>query len=73
MTEAQKIMHEFYKVSLGKKVTFDVDRVAVAAALSKLVELFKYNHFHLDGDHGIDVVNVKDINTVIQQLETPNE
>lgn len=67
MTNAQKIMHQFYKVSLGKKVTFDVDRLAVAAALRELINQFAY------GANGDSVVNTKDIKTIIQQLETPNE
>jgi hypothetical protein len=72
MNDSQKILQEFYRVALSKDATFKTDRLAIAAALRKLTELFRYNHFHLDGDHGIDVVNVKDIDTVIKQLENPN-
>jgi hypothetical protein len=73
MNDSQKILQEFYRVSLSKNATFKSDRLALAAAFCKLTELVRYNHFHLDGDHGIDVVNVKDIDTVIQQLENSNE
>lgn len=73
MNDSQKILQEFYRVALSKDATFKTDRLAIAAALRKLTELFRYNHFHLDGDHGIDVVNVKDIDNVIQQLENNNE
>lgn len=41
----------------------------VAALLKELVRQYAYNHLHIDGDHGLDVINVKDILKVIKELE----
>jgi hypothetical protein len=41
----------------------------VAAALRELVNQCAYTNFHIDGDHGLDVVNVKDIMSIIDELE----
>ncbi len=41
----------------------------VAAALRELVNQCAYTNFHIDGDHGLDVVNVKDIMGIIDELE----
>lgn len=73
MNDSQKILQEFYRISLSKDSTFKSDRLALAAAFRKLTELFQYTHFHLDNDQEIYVVNVDDIDTVIQQLENNNE
>jgi hypothetical protein len=39
------------------------------AVLRTLIEELGYNNFNIDGDHGINVVNVKDILEIIQILE----
>jgi hypothetical protein len=39
------------------------------AVLRTLAEELGYNNFNIDGDHGINVVNVKDILEIIQILE----
>jgi hypothetical protein len=39
------------------------------AVLRTLVEELGYNNFNIDGDHGIGVVNIKDILEIIQILE----
>ncbi len=41
----------------------------VAALLKELVNQCAYTNFHIDGDHGLDVVNVKDIMSIIDELE----
>ncbi len=41
----------------------------VAAVLRELVNQCAYTNFHIDGDHGLDVVNVKDIMSIIDELE----
>jgi hypothetical protein len=45
-------------------------KVVLAATLRELVKQYAYNNFHIDGDHGIDVVNVKDILELIDELDT---
>jgi hypothetical protein len=39
------------------------------AVLRTLVEELGYNNYHIDGDHGIGVVNVKDILKLADELE----
>ena len=39
------------------------------AVLRTLVEELGYDNYHIDGDHGIGVVNIKDILEIIQILE----
>ena len=39
------------------------------AVLKTLVEELGYDNFNIDGDHGIGVVNIKDILEIIQILE----
>jgi hypothetical protein len=71
MTEkAQKIVQAFddrYE-TIGP---FDEDwqELCIAATLRELVKQYAYNNFHIDGDHGIDVMNVKDILGLIDELE----
>jgi hypothetical protein len=40
-----------------------------AAVLRTLAEELGYNNFNIDGDHGIGVVNVKDILALADELE----
>jgi hypothetical protein len=44
-------------------------RRIVSIAYKKLIELCAYNNFNIDGDHGINVINVKDILSIIEELE----
>ena len=39
------------------------------AVLRTLVTELGYDNYHIDGDHGIGVVNIKDILEIIQILE----
>lgn len=40
--------------------------------LRELVNQCAYTHLHIDGDHGIGVMNVKDIMSIIDELEKIN-
>lgn len=42
----------------------------IAAALRFVVNAYSYTHLYVDGDHGLGVVNVKDINALIEELES---
>jgi len=44
----------------------------MVATLRELVNQCAYTHLHIDGDHGIGVVNVKDIIGIIDELEKLN-
>ena len=68
MTErAQKIVDATMELTLRPQ---QGDRARViAAALRELVNQCAYTNFHIDGDHGLDVVNVKDIMSIIDELE----
>jgi len=44
----------------------------MVATLRELVNQCAYTHLHIDGDHGIGVVNVKDIMSIIDELEKLN-
>jgi hypothetical protein len=39
------------------------------AVLRTLVEELGYDNYHIDGDHGIGVVNIKDILALADELE----
>jgi hypothetical protein len=47
----------------------DWQELCIAQTLRELIKQCSYNHFYLDGDHGIDVINVKDIMEIIEELE----
>jgi hypothetical protein len=42
----------------------------IAAALEFVIEEFSYSHPNVDGDHGLQVVNVKDILKLIDELRS---
>jgi hypothetical protein len=82
MTEtAQKIIAAAHRVSdggvpLGKLIREGkTDPMSArvnyeyAAVLRTLAEELGYNNFNIDGDHGINVVNVKDILKLVDELE----
>ena len=68
--DAQKLVDAFNEryETLGP---FDDNwqELCISATLRELINQCAYNHFHLDGDHGIDVINVKDIKKLIEELE----
>ena len=81
MTEtAQKIIAAARNVAegsptLGKLIREGKDHIQAkvfyeyAAVLRTLAEELGYNNFNIDGDHGINVVNVKDILKLVDELE----
>ena len=81
MTErAQKIIAAARNVAegnptLGKLIREGKDPMITktyyeyAAVLRTLAEELGYNNFNIDGDHGINVVNVKDILKLADELE----
>ena len=81
MTEtAQKIIAAARNVAegsptLGKLIREGRDPIQAkvfyeyAAVLRTLAEELGYNNFNIDGDHGINVVNVKDILKLVDELE----
>ena len=81
MTEtAQKIIASARNVAegsptLGKLIREGKDPMITktyyeyAAVLRTLAEELGYNNFNIDGDHGINVVNVKDILKLVDELE----
>ena len=64
--KTQKIIETFLR---EPKFSKRDEKGSFANALRELINQFAYNHFHLDGDHGIDVVNVRDIMSLIRELE----
>jgi hypothetical protein len=64
--KTQKIIETFLEEPRFSKRE---ELASFAKGLRELISQFSYNHFHLDGDHGIDVVNVRDILKVIEELE----
>ena len=81
MTEkAQKIIAAARNVAegsptLGKLIREGRDPIQAkvfyeyGAVLKTLVEELGYDNFNIDGDHGIGVVNIKDILEIIKVLE----
>ena len=47
-------------------------REIAAAALRTLAKQIGYNNYYLDGDHGLAVVNVRDILSIADELEAGN-
>lgn len=42
----------------------------IAAALEFVIDEFSHTHLYVDGDHGLGVVNVKDILKLIDELRS---
>lgn len=71
MTEkAQKIINAIEKVSWDwENMNQSHPHTIAVATLRELINQCSYNNFDIDGDHGINVVNVKDIMSIIEELE----
>jgi hypothetical protein len=68
MTEqTQKIYDAWGQEWLKQKKFYE--KPSLAAAFRELINQYGYNNFNIDGDHGLDVVNVRDILKVIEELE----
>ena len=70
---AQAVSDAYFRYALGKEPSFEVDRKALAAALRALAKQAGYNNYHVDGDHGLAVVNVRDILAIADELENTND
>jgi hypothetical protein len=53
----------------GPKFSKRDDKLALVRALKELINQYSYNHLHIDGDHGLDVINVRHILKLIKELE----
>ncbi len=69
MTERAQKIWEAFKAELIVEPTDDM-REALATALLKVISELGYTNYDIDGDHGIPVVNVKDLVKVIEELDT---
>ena len=70
MTERAKQLREVARQALySTPMTEECEIPIVVATLRELINQCAYNHFFVDGDHGCDVVNVKDIMSIIDELE----
>jgi len=79
--QTQELLNAAHRVSdggvpLGKLIREGHDdpmttrvRYEYAALLRELINLCGYDNYHVDGDHGIGVVNIKDILEIIKVLE----
>jgi hypothetical protein len=65
--KAQKIVEATMEHTLRPRKG-DRERV-IAAVLRSLIEQYGYDNYHVDGDHGLLVVNVRDILGIIEVLE----
>jgi hypothetical protein len=74
MTEkAQKIINAIEKVSWDwENMNQSHPHTIAVATLRELINQCSYNNFDIDGDHGINVVNVKDIMSIIEELGNGN-
>jgi hypothetical protein len=68
--QADKILQATMPYTLRPK-SGDRQRV-IAEALRELINQCGYDNFNIDGDHGIIVVNVRDILGIIEVLEEKN-
>jgi hypothetical protein len=78
--QTQELLNAAHRVSdggvpLGKLIREGKEpmsarvRYEYAAVLRSLIEQCGYDNYHVDGDHGLLVVNVKDILEIVKVLE----
>ena len=69
MTERAKQLREVARQALYSTPNDQECEVHIIVdTLRELVNQCAYTHLHIDGDHGIGVVNVKDIMSIIDEL-----
>jgi uncharacterized membrane protein YheB (UPF0754 family) len=68
MPDKQEKANQVLKTWLEVDTITDCVEEDVAIALKELVNQFGYTHPYLDGDHGLGVVNVSDINLVMEKF-----
>jgi hypothetical protein len=59
-----KLIREGHQDPMTTRVRYEY-----AALLRELINQCGYDNYHVDGDHGIGVVNIKDILSIIEVLE----
>jgi hypothetical protein len=64
----QKVVDRLYEFA-----DYGLDNTCILLFLDELIHQFGYTHLYLDGDHGIGVVNVKDIQKVMETIRELNE
>jgi pyridoxine 5'-phosphate synthase PdxJ len=65
-TKAQAVMEQFlWEPKFSKRD----EKLALIRALKEVVKQFGYTHLYVDGGHGLGVVNIRDIMSVIEELE----
>ena len=70
MTERAQQLREVARQALYRTpMTEECEVPIMVATLCELVNQCAYKNFSIDGDHGIFVVNVKDIMSIIDELE----
>lgn len=45
------------------------DKQLIVSIIRSLIEELGYDNFNLDGDHGMQVINVKDLLTLVNELK----
>lgn len=58
-----------YKDDWCKKAGWEIDKPTIITALKEVINQLGYTHLYVDGDHGLGVVNIRDIMSVIEELE----
>ncbi len=70
LSPVARAMYDAYnRIGFHNEPSFETDRKMLAAALRALVKKAGYDNHHVDGDHGLAVVNVRDILAVADELE----
>jgi UDP-N-acetyl-D-mannosaminuronic acid transferase (WecB/TagA/CpsF family) len=59
-----KLIREGHQDPMSSRVRYEY-----AALLRELINQCGYDNYHVDGDHGIGVVNIRDIMNIIDVLE----
>ena len=69
VTAAAEAIEDAYSTEADRLDREVSDREMLAAALRELAKQLGYDNYHVDGDHGLAVVNVRDILNVADELE----
>jgi hypothetical protein len=68
MTNKKEVAQAVMK-AYEEEDTYNFPKDGVVAALREVVNQLGYDNYHVDGDHGLAVVNVRDILKVCDELE----
>jgi hypothetical protein len=66
-SKSQKLMHAFFKATLGKPQNFDADRLGVAEVLVHLIDEYAT---YSNGNH---TINTKHLSDIIRELKNENQ